>query len=80
MGARWEKQEKPSELERQILALTREGEAYAANGMRESVLLVNEQLALRGADPVVVPGEAVRQVRKSTQAATRRKAKAAADE
>jgi hypothetical protein len=59
--------------EREVAALRREGEAYAAAGMLYRARLVNEQLALRGADPVALPDEPVKQVRTSTQAATRKK-------
>lgn len=74
MSMMWQNRVVPSEQEREIAALTREGAAYAVNGLRESVALVNEQLAARGAPLVAMPGEAVKQVRKSTQAASRRKA------
>jgi hypothetical protein len=60
--------------EKEIAALRREGEAYAAAGMVYRARLVNEQLALRGADPVAIPDDKPqRQVRTSTQAATRKK-------
>ncbi len=64
--------------EREIAALTREGESYRSAGMLDRVALVNEQLALRNAHPVEMPKvePAQRQTRTSTQAATRTKRKA----
>lgn len=59
--------------EGEIAALRREGEAYVAAGMLYRAGLVNEQLVVRGADPVALPSEPVRQTRQSTQAATRKK-------
>jgi hypothetical protein len=60
---------------REVEALTREGEQYRSVGMLDRLLLVNEQLALRGAALVDVPKPdgVVRQKRTSTQAATRTK-------
>lgn len=59
---------------REIADLTREGTQYVAAGMIDRAELVNEQLRLRGADPVALPDQPVKQKRTSTQAATRRKA------
>jgi hypothetical protein len=61
--------------EREIAALKREGEQYRSVGMLDRVMLVNEQLKLRGAALVELPkvDGPVRQKRTSTQAATRTK-------
>lgn len=64
-------------LEREVRALTREGEQYVAAGMLDRAELVNEQLKLRGADPVALPKGEPREKRTSTQAATRRTSSAA---
>ena len=60
---------------REIEALLREGAQYRAIGMLDRVMLVNEQLELRGAPPIELPkvDGPVRQKRTSTQAATRTK-------
>lgn len=65
---------------REIEALTREAEQYLAVGMVHRAVLVNEQLAIRGAPQVALPkaDAPVKQKRTSTQASTR--AKRTADE
>jgi hypothetical protein len=64
---------------REIEALTREAEQYLAVGMVYRAVLVNEQLALRGAPLVALPkaDAPAKQKRTSTQAATRTKRTAA---
>jgi len=62
--------------DRERAALRREGEAYAAAGMLYRAQLVNEQLVLAGESPVALPDDSAKQVRTSTQAATRTKRKA----
>ena len=62
----------------EIRALQREGHQYIVAGMLDRAKLVNEQLAARGVDPLVLPKQsapapATRQKRVSTQAATRQK-------
>lgn len=61
--------------EREIAELTREGTQYLSAGMLDRVELVNEQLVIRGADPIAIPKQdrPAPQTRTSTQAATRKK-------
>jgi hypothetical protein len=62
---------------REIEALIREGEQYRMVGMLDRLVLVNEQIVLRGGVPLDVPAPVSVQRRVSTQAATRTKRKAA---
>ena len=61
--------------EREIIALRREAAQYLSIGMTHRARLVNEQLRLRGAEEVPIPGDdaVARQTRQSASAATRKR-------